>query len=372
MSFRILVDCTFIVPGKNRGTQTYLDALLVEMNISSKAQIVCLTTAANHSYYSNELGLSCYLTKIAGTNRLIRVLMQQVFSSYFLKRSKCDVLFCPGYLSPVFVSKPCVVTIHDMNYRDVPYSVSLLNRLVYRILIPFSSRQAKKIIAVSEFSRSRILHWLNVAPDSVHTVHEGPLHGVVTEGESWDAIRQKYGIVSDVFLSVSVGVVHKNILLLIEAFLSFAGKAESFDGCLVLIGHRATDEMKGLLERSPIGSRVIFTGFVSESEKRTFFTKSRFYVFASLYEGFGLPVLEAQSSGLPLICSNAASLPEVAGEGALYFDPLSIDDLVLKLSAVHEDSSIRDSLVDKGYENVKRFSWSRAAAETIDICRSAL
>ena len=124
MSFRILVDCTFIVPGKNRGTQTYVDALLIEMDKSPKAQLVCLTTVANHSHYSDDLGLSCYLIKIAGTNRLMRVLTQQLLSWYFLKRTKCDVLFCPGYLSPVFLKKPCVVTIHDMAYLDVPYSVS--------------------------------------------------------------------------------------------------------------------------------------------------------------------------------------------------------------------------------------------------------
>jgi len=372
MSFRILVDCSFIVPGKNRGTQTYLDSLLIEMNKSPQIQLVCLTTAANDSYYSDELGLNCFLIKISGSNRLIRVLMQQLFSSYFLKRTKCDVLFCPGYLSPVFLKKPCVVTIHDMNYRDIPNSVSLLNRLVYRIIIPLSARQADKIIAVSNFSRSRILRWLNVALESVHTVHEGPLHGVELEEESWESLKQNYKISEDVFLSVSSGAAHKNILLLIKAFLIFSRKTDSFDGCLVLIGHYATDEMKNLLEKSNDRDRVIFTGFVSEAVKQEFFKGSTFYVFSSLYEGFGLPVLEAQSCGLPLICSNAASLPEVAGEGALYFNPHSVDDLVLKLSEVYNNNSLRYSLIEKGYQNVEKFTWSRAATETIDICHSAL
>jgi len=372
MSFRILVDCTFIVPEKNRGTQTYLDALLIEMNKSPRAQVICLTTSANHRHYSGGLGLSCYLTKIAGSNRLIRVLMQQLLSWYFLKRSKCDVLFCPGYLSPIFIRKPCVVTIHDMNYRDIPNSVSLLNRLVYRIIIPLSARQANKIIAVSNFSRSRIVRWLNVAPESVLTVHEGPLHGVGSGDESWEALKRQYAIAEDVFLSVSSGAAHKNILLLIKAFLIFVRKTESFDVCLVLIGHQATDEMKALLEESSDKSRIIFTGFVSETAKRVFFKSSGFYVFSSLYEGFGLPVLEAQCSGLPLICSNAASLPEVAGEGALYFNPHSVDDLVSKLSEAYKNKSLRAGLIERGYQNAERFSWSKAAVETIDICHSAL
>lgn len=372
MSFRILVDCTFIVPGKNRGTQTYLDALLVEMNRSSQAQLVCLTTAANHSHYSDDLGLSCYLIRVGGTNRLIRVLAQQLFSWYFLRRSECDVLFCPGYLSPVFIKKPCVVTIHDMAYRDISYSISMLNRLLYRIVIPLSARQADKIIAVSNFSRSRILHWLNVPPESVHTVHEGPLHEIEFEEESWETLKHEYKLSEDVFLSVSQGLAHKNILLLIKAFLIFVRNTATFNCCLVLIGHNATDEMKTILEKSSDRDRVIFTGFVSDAVKRTFFKRSKLYVFPSHYEGFGLPVLEAQSCGLPLICSNAASLPEVAGEGALYFNPHSVDDLVLKLSEAYENNSIRDSLIEKGYRNAERFTWSRAAAETIDICHSAL
>ena len=88
---RILVDCSFIVPGKNRGTQTYLDALLIEMNESTHAHVVCLTTSANHSHYSDDLGMDCYLVKIAGGNRVIRVLTQQLLSWYFLKRTHCDV-----------------------------------------------------------------------------------------------------------------------------------------------------------------------------------------------------------------------------------------------------------------------------------------
>ena len=242
---------------------------------------------------------------------------------------------------------------------------------MYRVIIPLSARQADKIIAVSSFSRSRILHWLNVAPESVHTVHEGPLQRVEVEDEPWEALKRQYKISGDVFLSVSSGLAHKNILLLIKAFLGFVRKADSFDGCLVLIGHHATDEMRNLLEKSLDRDRVIFTGFVSEAAKKAFLKRSRFYVFSSHYEGFGLPVLEAQSCGLPLICSNAASLPEVAGEGALYFNPHSVDDLVLKLSEAYKNKSIRDNLIKKGYQNVEKFTWSRAASETIDICHSA-
>ena len=372
MTIRILVDCTFIVPGKNRGTQTYVDALLVEMNNSPQAEIVCLTTAANHAHYSGELGLDCYQVKIAGSNRLIRVVAQQLFSWYFVRRTACDVLFCPGYLSPVFIKSACVVTIHDMAYRDIPYSVSWINRLIYRIIIPLSAHRADKIIAVSDFSKSRILHWLNLDPNSVHSVHEGPLHGVESEEVSWEALKREYAISEDVFLSVSRGVAHKNILLLIKAFLIFARRVKSFAGSLVLIGHDGTDEMRSLLAESDIGNRVVFTGFVSEAVKRAFLQRSGFYVFPSHYEGFGLPVLEAQSCGLPLICSNAASLPEIAGDGALYFDPHSVDDLAAKLSEVYENGSTCDRLIESGYENVKRFTWSRAAAETIGVCQSAL
>lgn len=372
VTLNILVDCTFIVPEKNRGTQTYLDALLIEMNKSSRAQLVCLTTTTNHSHYSETLGLNCRLVRISGSNRLIRGLIQQLFSGYFLARSKCDLLFCPGSLSPVFINKPCVVTIHDMAYRDVPYSVSKLNRLWYRLIVPFAARRADKIIAVSDFSKSRILHWLDVSTDSVHTVHEGPLRSMDHEPVSWGRLRRQYNLTEDVFLSISSGLPNKNIYLLIQAYLMFVQRTASDNTCLVLVGHRATDDMEQLLEQSPYRNKVVFTGFITEREKVEFLKRSRLYIFSSLYEGFGLPVLEAQSCGLPLICSKAGSLPEIAGLGALYFDPSSVDDLALKLSEAYANESLREELIENGYQNAARYSWSRAADETIDVCYAAM
>jgi glycosyltransferase involved in cell wall biosynthesis len=368
---KIIVDLLFIIPGKNRGTQTYVDSLLAELSRLDGVEVVCLTNSINHEYYVS-LGFFCHRTMIKGKNRFLRIIYQQLLSSVVARRLSGDVLFCPGYLSPIMPLVPTIPVVHDMNYRDIPGSVSFPVRFAYSCIAPIAMRTAACVVAVSDFSKGRIVDLLGLEQKHVVVVHEGPLTSVDScRDENWVTVKDQYSITSDFFLSVSSGLPHKNLKRLIEGFLLMKQNTAS-DVHLVLIGHALSAEMLALLADAGDGHGVVATGFVSEETKLLFFKHSLGYFFPSVYEGFGLPVLEAQICGIPLASSTSASLPEVAGEGALYFDPLSVESIASAFQELYEDSELRCHLVEKGYSNVARFSWMRAAEELHQVFCSTI
>lgn len=360
---KIVIDLLFIVPCKNRGTQTYVDSLLAELTRLDGLELVCLTNKLNHAHYTG-LGLNCHLTPVHGGRTITRVLYQQCFSSWLARRLGGDILFCPGYLSPMLPVLRTVPVLHDMNYKDIAGAVSTLMKLAYSIIVPIALRTATQVITVSHFSKTRIVELLGIRDEHISVVHEGPLAATVpANSPDWESLQKKYSLVADCFLSVSSGAPHKNIVRLVQGFLSMKKKTGS-DVQLVMLGHSLSQEVEALLRDYGPSHGVVSTGYVPEAEKVAFFRHSLAYVFPSLYEGFGLPVLEAQSCGLPLAASRYASLPEVAGEGALYFDALDPQSIAQALEQLYLDSALRERLSAAGYENVAQFSWKRAAEET--------
>ena len=361
---RVLVDLMFIVPGRNRGTETYVNALLAELRNLPGVDVLCLTNRLNHGRYRDEMGLECLASAVHGGNRVARFLYQQAAVGFAARRSGADVLFCPGYLSPVFPPVPTVPVVHDLNYRDIPGSVPWVRRLMFGVGMPFMVRSAARIITVSEYSRRRIMEALKVSGDKVVSIHEGPPAdpGGLTE-EDWGVVRRKYAVRGEFFLSVSSGLPHKNIGRLVRGFVEMK-KRRPGGQQLVLAGHGLDEGTEAYLEGEPARRDVVVAGPVSDKEKALFLKHGLAYVYPSLYEGFGLPALEAQSSGLPVAASRCGSLPEVCGRGAIYFDATSVDSIADTLLELGRDEALRERLVERGYENAARFSWRRAALET--------
>ena len=368
---KVIVDLLFIVPGRNRGTQTYVDSLLPELAALPDVDLVCITNRLNHRYYAEQLGLQCWAAPVAGSRRPFRVLYQQFLMSAAAKRLGGDVLFCPGYLSPAFPTLPTVVVLHDLNFRDIPQVVSATRRLLFNLLAPPAVRRASAVITISAFSKERIAGGLRGAGEKVAVVHYGPLANPEIAGADWPAVKAKYGVRGDYFLSVSSGDPHKNIQRLAQGFVAALRRSPGTEQ-LVLVGHRLDAELDAWLRREGFSDAVVATGFISEAEKIAFLRNGLAYFFPSLYEGFGLPALEAQSCGLPLAASRYGSLPEVCGQGAVYFDAMSVESIADTFLELRDDGELRDSLIQAGYDNVLRFSWRRAAQETLAVLQDAV
>ncbi len=368
---RIVVDLLFVVPGRNRGTEVYVNSLLPELHGISGHDIVCLTNKSNHSRYEDELGFQCRLTPVGGSNRTFRVSYQQLFSSSAAKELGGDVLFCPGYLSPVRPALPTVVVMPDMNFRDIPKTVSAGRRLLYNIAIPRAFRSASAVIAISLFGKERIENALGHDGHKVVVVHAGPLANRGTRGDDWSDVKRKHGVRGECFLSISSGEAHKNIDRLVRGFVEAKRRSPGGEQ-LVLVGHDLDDGLRSYLDREGFRDAVVATGYVPETEKIAFLRNSIAYFFPSLYEGFGLPALEAQSCGLPLAASRCGSLPEVCGAGAMYFDAKSVEGIADTFLEIREDEELRARLIRAGYDNVARFSWKRAAEETLAVLEGAV
>ena len=291
-----------------------------------------------------------------------------------------DALFIPAHVLPLARPKGLrtVVAIHDVGYRHFPSAHPFMQRLYLDLSTAFSARCATKLIAVSEATRRDVLKFYRIPAAKISVAHEGlvPLPDVGTQ--DIEAARTKFNLPPDQLYFLHIGTLQprKNLRRLLMAFAAFCDSMPSptlrqaqdavsnlQSPVLVLAGGPGWggEDLPALAQALGLAERVRFTGYITAAEKSALLRGAYAYVAPSLYEGFGLPVLEAQSVGTPVLCSNTSSLPEVAGEGALLFDPSHERAIAAALQRLLLDKNLRTSLIPKGHANAQRFSWQASA-----------
>lgn len=362
----IVADLSFIKPGINGGTQTYVDNLLPEMHDRYASRLTCLTTSTNHGHYES-LALDCHKMEISSHNRLSRFLLYQKDFNRILRMLRCDVLFCPGNIMPLIREFPTVVTIHDMNHKDIAEYLPILRAWSYSLLLPLSAKLSNGIITPSCFSKERIEKHLAISSEKIHVIHHGisPPDAKFPEND-WRHVKKKYDIKDHFICTINTGSPHKNTERLVRAFAALRHGDTSISQ-LVVMGHHFDGNLNRYIKNNNMRKHVISTGRIDDSERDAILRNSRAYIHPSLYEGFGFPLLEAQRLGVPVACSSTGSLPEICAGSAIYFDPLSRSDMTRTISAIVADDVLRRSLIERGYDNIKRFSWKKAAEETMDV-----
>jgi glycosyltransferase involved in cell wall biosynthesis len=292
-----------------------------------------------------------------------------------LRANRIDLLHSPHFMLPLLRACPSIVTIHDVIYlackEDLP---SRLGRLYYRGMMAASVRVADRIITDSRFSKQDIISRLNVSSEKINVIYPAVESGFqpVTDGGRLQQVCSRYGIRGEYVLYAGICKPRKNHAGLLRAFRCFLDQGGTAQ--LVLAGpmHGGEVELRCLAEELGIASQVIFTGFVEESDLPALYSAARLYACPSFYEGFGFTVLEAMACGVPVVCSTETSLPEVAGDAALYADPRNPQLFGRALSQAWDDPELRTSLVQKGRDNVQRFSWERAAEQTLRVYHQVL
>ncbi len=275
-----------------------------------------------------------------------------------LKKAGVTLVHFPHYNVPMFFSLPYVVTIHDLIHIVFPEFMK--NRLAAqyaRILMKHAANHAQRILTDSNFTRQDLVHYLNVRQEKIHVI---PLatdssFGVRKHIDETE-IRRKLSIPEKKKILLYVGNIrpHKNIPLLLSAYSKSSYKDETV---VVLAGRSTIDETIQTLEASlAIQNNVVHTGLISEQDLIDLYNIAYGFVFPSLYEGYGLPPLEAMACGTPVICSNSSSLPEVVGDAALLFDPHNESQLVSCIDRLIADQTLRAELIQKGYGQASRFS----------------
>lgn len=275
------------------------------------------------------------------------------------------------YTAPPFYHKPIVVTIHDLSFEHFPQFFTPKERFFFRRTIPRTARRAAKVLTVSEYSRRDIIHTYGLPPEKVVVTPNGvgSEFAPVRDTARLEALQKKYGIEREYLLSVGNLQPRKNLAQLIRAYTRLRELVEEFRGQLVIVGRKAWLYQNIVHEahRSRYVGDVIFTDYVPEDDLPGLYSGATAFVYPSIFEGFGLPVLEAMACGTPVITSNSSALPEVVGEAGLMVDPYDEEAMARAIQRVVEDAQLRAQLSEQSLVQAAKFSWRRTAELTLAV-----
>jgi len=295
-------------------------------------------------------------------------LREQVHVPWVLRRERPDLYHAPHYVLPAGVRCPSVVTIHDCIHLMFPQY--LPNRLAYayaRAQMWSAARRSDCILTVSEASKRDILHLFNVRPEKIVVVYNAiDSHFANTPSEeAVTRVRERYQLDHKFVLYVGNIKPHKNLVRLIEAFDELR-RGDLEDLKLLIIGDQISrlPALRRAVHRHKLHKQVRFLGYVGDDQLAILYRLASVFVFPSLYEGFGLPPLEAMASGTPVVTSNVSSLPEVVGDAAVLVNPYDVDAIVDGLRRVLTDPVLAADMSRKGIERAREFSWERSVAKT--------
>lgn len=282
---------------------------------------------------------------------------------YVLKKHKIDLFLSTDGLGSLRSKIPSCTIIHDLAFEHFPDQVSYLTRKYYQYFIPRYLKQSSMLGTVSQASRNDMIEKYGIDKDRIDIVESACSDMFRPQpAATRQAVKTKYTNGNDFFIFVGAINPRKNVIRIVEAYDKFRQKYPA-DIKLLLIGRKAwmTKDFEDAVQRHAFKNDIIHLQDVANDELVRLLGSAIASLYPSLLEGFGLPILEAQKSHTPVITSNCFSMPEVAGDAALLVDPFDTDDLFQKMGMVYEDENLRNSLIEKGAENWKRYSWERTA-----------
>jgi glycosyltransferase involved in cell wall biosynthesis len=371
---RIGLNLLFLVPGETGGMETYARRLVPALATAApELELVAFVGREARELLGPEpfgAGVSAVDVGSPTVSRLRRVAVEQVVVPRLVRRERIDLLHSLGTTAPARPGCASVVTIHDVIYATHPEAHTGAMRLGLRVLVPLAARSADRIITPSESAKRDVAARLGVPAERIDAIHSagGLPPGPATPEEE---LRLRYGLGdAPLVLSVSARRPHKNLVRLLEAFARVRHEPAPL---LVLPGYRTAfeGEVHGAVVRLGLEERVRTLGWVPDEDLEGLYAAAACFVFPSLAEGFGQPVLEAMERGVPVATSDASSLPEVGDDAVLYFDPLDVAAIADAIQTLLADVSIAERLAAAGRARAREFSWERTARATIEVYRRA-
>lgn len=287
---------------------------------------------------------------------------------------RIDLCHSPDFTLPPVWRARSLVTVHDLSFLRLPECFPDGLRRYLETAVPRAVRRADHVVADSHNTRRDLIDLLGAPGDKISVIHAGvesrfrPMTNAA-DGETLAAVRRKYALPEQFILSVGTLQPRKNLTRLVEAFARLNSQLATRDFDLVIVGGKGWlyEEIFKTVEALDLERRVHFCGFADDADLPALYNLADLFVFPSLYEGFGLPPLEAMACSTPVVCSEASSLPEVVGDAALMVDPWDVTGLAEAMRRAIEDETLRASLATRGLARAARFTWSRAAQELLSI-----
>lgn len=295
--------------------------------------------------------------------------------SNYLRKNPVDI-YHTQYILPFFVPKKIklITHIHDVSFLVYPQHIRPLDLFFLKTLIPRSIRKASKVLTVSDFSKDEIMKYYKTPAEKIAVIPNavgGNFEREFSE-EELGAIRKRYDLPEKYLLYVGTLQPRKNIPFLIEVFARLKDKLPDYK--LVLVGSRSAHNYDSRIEEAiakhELSGRVLFPGYVESAELPALYRLAALFVFPSLYEGFGIPLLETFAAGTPAVAAGIPSLREVGGDASIYFDPLSLDKAAEIIYNAIDSPEMRRQAVDSGKSRIAFYSWRRSAEKLLDIYKS--
>ena len=370
---RIGIDARFYGPlgkGLGRYTQEVVDNI-IKFDQANK-YVIFLCQENFNNFKCDGLRIKKVLADIKWYG-----LAEQIVMPYYIWREHLDLMHFLHFNVPIFCPIKFVVTIHDLILIKFPTLratalgpvVYKIKNLAYKIVILLAVKRSKKILAVSQFTKDDLVKQFKVRPDKIIVTYEG-IAELTSEPSFRPMSRNPGPIHGPYLLYVGNAYPHKNLERLIRVFSEIKKNKPELN--LVLVGKEDYFYLRLKQYAKTFSDNIIFPGYVPDEELKKLYACAELYIFSSFYEGFGLPPLEAMVNGLAVVSSNKACLPEILGDAALYFNPEDEVDMKNKIELALIDKNLREDLRNRGYRQVKKYSWRECAEKTLEVYRNCL
>jgi glycosyltransferase involved in cell wall biosynthesis len=368
------VNLVFLVPGEMSGPETYARELIPAL--FEERPDLRLTAFLNREAAEEGDGpwrdIPSITVPVRARRRTSWVLGEQQLLPVIAKRAGVDLVHSLINTGPAWGAFRRVVTIQDVIYRIYPEAHSPLRTLALKLLVPLSARTADRIIVPSETTRQDVIRLLQIDASKIDLVPHGVGTTRTDHAEPEDVLRNRYDLgTRPIVFTLSLKRRHKNLERLLDALALIPNERRPI---LMLVGHATPyeSELRAHAARLGVAADTRFLGWVPGEDLEGLYRASTCFVFPSLYEGFGLPVLEAMERGVPVACSDRGSLAEVVDEAALIFDPERPRGIADAIDRLLGDATERERLARAGRENAARFTWAETARRTLRVYERAL
>jgi glycosyltransferase involved in cell wall biosynthesis len=373
MSLRVGLNALHLVPGETGGGEIYARGLVPALiEVAPDLELVLFAgreaaPALSREDWANSVEV--VRVPVKARSRTRRVLAEQTLLRRAGERARVALLHNLFTTAPAFPGVPQVTTIYDLIYKQYPETHGGLRARGLELLVPLAARRSRRVLTLSKATKRDVVEHLGVPADRVDVTYAGPGMAEGLEPVAEAELRQRLGLGnSPIVLAVAAKRPHKNVERLIDAFEHL----ENERAVLLVVGYSTAFEPDLRKRAASLGDRARFTGWVDDATLEGLYRAATCLAFPSLAEGFGLPVVEAMRRGLPVACSNTTSLPEVAGDAAVYFDPTDTRAITAAIESILDDSKLRERLHATGLVQAAKFSWEATARVTLASYERAL
>jgi glycosyltransferase involved in cell wall biosynthesis len=366
---RIGINALYLLPGKVGGSETYIRNLVKHLSKIDKnnTYIIFINKESIGIFQESAPRLNIVLCPIHAQIRPIRILWEQLIMPFQVLRHKIDVLLSAGMTAPFFCPVPSILALYDLQHVNQPGNFPRLYLFFLKTIIYISAKTSDGIITISEHVKKDIIKYYKIGAEKIAFAHLAVNHTLFFPmgSDNLSFARTQYKLPERYLLYAAALLPHKNHARLLHAFKEIAKEIPGIKLVLTGAWDKGHDMIAGVISSLGLQKDVIMLGWIPFADIPLLYRGAEMFIYPSLHEGFGLPILESMASGVPVVCSRIEPLVEIAGDAALLVDPYDPSDMARGMLSVFRDKTLRSKLIEAGIQRAKTFTWERTAINTL-------